>query len=193
MKQFEVTIDGGGKTFQVREGENILVAALRQGVMLPYSCKNGTCGSCKGVLETGEVHYPFHPPLALEKSDFADGYALMCQAEPIEDLVIRVREIEAVRDIQVRMLSMGVPHMAIPLTGAMCAGVAARITGTLVQESARMDVAGDTLRVGNGSGVLPVSASVSRRDDGWYAERVSVCRTVRVLMAGQVFVPDGEL
>ena len=96
-------------------------------------------------------------------------------------------------DIQVRMLSMGVAHMSIPLTGAMCAGVAARITGTLVQESARMDVAGDTLQVGNGSGVLRVSASVSRRDDGWYAERVSVCRTVRVLMAGQVFAPDGEL
>jgi len=104
VKQFQVTIDGSGKTFQVREGENILVAALRQGVMLPYSCKNGTCGSCKGVLKSGEVHYPFHPPLALEKSDFADGYALMCQAEPIEDLVIHVREIEAVRDIQIRML-----------------------------------------------------------------------------------------
>jgi len=104
VKQFEVTIDGSGKTFQVREGENILVAALRQGVMLPYSCKNGTCGSCKGVLKSGEVHYPFHPPLALEKSDFADGYALMCQAEPIEDLVIQVREIEAVRDLQIRML-----------------------------------------------------------------------------------------
>jgi CDP-4-dehydro-6-deoxyglucose reductase len=104
VKQFEVTIAGSGKTFQVREGESVLMAALRQGVMLPYSCKNGTCGSCKGVLESGEVHYPFHPPLALEKSDFADGYALMCQAEPIEDLVIQVREIEAVRDIQVRML-----------------------------------------------------------------------------------------
>lgn len=104
MKQFEVTIVNSGKTFTVREGENILVAALRQGVMLPYSCKNGTCGSCKGLVENGEVHYPFHPPLALEKSDFAEGYALMCQAEPIEDLEIRVREIEAVKDIQVRML-----------------------------------------------------------------------------------------
>ena len=104
MKQFEVTMAGSGKTFVVAEGENILAAALRQGVMLPYSCKNGTCGSCQGILESGEVHYPFHPPLALEKSDFADGYALMCQAEPIEDLVIRVREIEAVRDIQVRIL-----------------------------------------------------------------------------------------
>lgn len=104
MKQFEVTIRSSGKTFTVNQGETILSAALRQGVMLPYSCKNGTCGSCKGQVASGEVHYPFHPPLALEKSDHAEGYALMCQAEPIEDLVIRVREIEAVRDIQVRML-----------------------------------------------------------------------------------------
>jgi len=104
VKSFEVTIAGSGKTFRVWEGENILVAALRQGVMLPYSCKNGTCGSCKGQLESGEVHYPFHPPLALEKSDFANDFALLCQAEPISDLRIRVREIEAVRDIQIRML-----------------------------------------------------------------------------------------
>jgi len=104
VKQFEVSIAASGKTFVVREGESILTAALRQGVMLPYSCKNGTCGSCKGVVQSGEVHYPFHPPLALERSDIADGFALMCQAEPIEDLVISVREIEAVRDIQVRML-----------------------------------------------------------------------------------------
>jgi len=108
VKQFEVTMTGSGKTFRVNEGESVLVAALRQGVMLPYSCKNGTCGSCKGVVERGEVHYPFHPPLALEKSDFAEGCALMCQAEPIEDLLIRVREIEAVKDIQIRMLPVRV-------------------------------------------------------------------------------------
>lgn len=104
MKQFEVTIVSSGKTFRVSKGENILVAALRQGVMLPYSCKNGTCGSCKGRIEKGEVRYPFHPPLALEKEDIANGFALMCQAEPTEDLQIQVREIEAVRDIQIRML-----------------------------------------------------------------------------------------
>jgi CDP-4-dehydro-6-deoxyglucose reductase len=104
VKQFEVTIASSGKTFKVNEGENILVAALRQGVMLPYSCKNGTCGSCKGKLIKGEVGYPFHPPLALEKEDIAEGFALMCQAEPTEDLLIQVREIEAVRDIQIRML-----------------------------------------------------------------------------------------
>ena len=104
MKEFEITLAGSGKTFRVRQGENILTAALRQGVMLPYSCKNGTCGSCKGLLLSGEVHYPFHPPLALEPEDFAGNQALLCQAEPLGDLQLKVREIEAVRDIQVRML-----------------------------------------------------------------------------------------
>lgn len=104
MKQFTVKLTGSDRSFVVMEGESILSAALRQGVMLPYSCKNGTCGSCKGRVLSGEVHYPFHPPLALERHEFAEGYALMCQAEPVEDLEIAVREIEAVRDIEVRML-----------------------------------------------------------------------------------------
>lgn len=104
MKQYKVSLANGERSFIVKQGEAILTAALRQGVMLPYSCKNGTCGSCKGKVLQGEVHYPFHPPLALQREDFAANQALMCQAEPLEDLVIQVREIEAVRDIEVRML-----------------------------------------------------------------------------------------
>ena len=104
MKQFQVKNISSNAVFTVNEGESILNAALRQGVMLPYSCKNGTCGSCKGMLESGEVHYPFHPPLALSREEIGEGCALLCQAEPIEDLVIRVREIEAVRDIQIRKM-----------------------------------------------------------------------------------------
>lgn len=104
MKQFKVRNINSDAVFAVNEGESVLNAALRQGVMLPYSCKNGTCGSCKGRLETGEVHYPFHPPLALNREEIADGFALLCQAEPVTDLEIRVREIEAVRDIHVRKM-----------------------------------------------------------------------------------------
>lgn len=104
MKQYKVSIAGKERDFIVNEGEAILTAALRQGVMLPYSCKNGTCGSCKGRILEGEVHYPFHPPMALQRSDYAAGNALLCQAEPQEDLVIEVREIEALRDIEIRML-----------------------------------------------------------------------------------------
>ncbi|MDX1379553.1 MAG: CDP-6-deoxy-delta-3,4-glucoseen reductase [Xanthomonadales bacterium] len=104
MKQFQVKVTGSGRTFVVNQGESVLDAATRQGVMLPYSCKNGTCGSCKGRVVAGDVHYPFHPPLALERHEIADGLALFCQAEPTEDLDIEVREIEAVRDIPRRMM-----------------------------------------------------------------------------------------
>jgi len=104
MKQFQVKNINSDTTFTVNEGESVLNAALRQGVVLPYSCKNGTCGSCKGKLESGEVHYPFHPPLALSREEIGEGSALLCQAEPVEDLVIRAREIEAVRDIHVRKM-----------------------------------------------------------------------------------------
>jgi CDP-4-dehydro-6-deoxyglucose reductase len=113
VTQYTVRLAGSDRSFFVNEGESVLSAALRQGVMLPYSCKNGTCGSCKGRVRTGEVHYPFHPPLALEREDIADGFALMCQAEPIEDLVIEAREIEAVRDIEVRMLPARVTEKSI--------------------------------------------------------------------------------
>jgi CDP-4-dehydro-6-deoxyglucose reductase len=113
MKQFQVTIDGTGSTFMVNEGESVLSAALRQGVMLPYSCKNGTCGSCRGRIESGSVHYPFHPPLALEDDELAAGDALLCQAEPLEDLVVGAREIEAVRDIPVRMMPARVIDKAL--------------------------------------------------------------------------------
>lgn len=113
MSQFTVKIISSGATFTVNEGETVLTAALRQGVMLPYSCKNGTCGSCKGRLESGDVHYPFHPPLALTREDIADGAALLCQAEPTEDLIVHVREIEAVRDIQVRKMPVRVTEKTL--------------------------------------------------------------------------------
>lgn len=96
-------------------------------------------------------------------------------------------------DIQVRMLSMGVPHLAIPLTGGLCVGVARQIEATLVHECARPISEGAMFRVGHGSGVLPVEAVVTRKNSNWHAERASVYRTARVLMTGRVFAPVQEL
>ena len=95
-------------------------------------------------------------------------------------------------DIQVRMISMGVPHLAIPLTGAMCVGVAAQVAETLVQQCARQVAPGQPFRSGHGSGVLPVEAVVTQRDGVWFAERASAHRTARVLMEGRVFAPIEE-
>ena len=98
----QVTIADSGRTFSVRPNETVLGAALRQGVMLPYSCKHGTCASCKCRLVSGRVDYPFNPPQALDAADIHSGQALACQAVAATDLVIEATEIAQVADIPVR-------------------------------------------------------------------------------------------
>lgn len=104
MPPYKILIQGSGRSFEAEPDEPLLEAALRQGVMLPYSCKNGTCGSCKGRLLDGQVDYPHHPPLALDEQEQAAGDILLCQATARSDLTVEAREIEAVRDIPIHKL-----------------------------------------------------------------------------------------
>lgn len=57
-----VTIESGGPSITVEpnEGESVLMAALRNGVNLPYQCGSGTCGTCVAELLAGEVHVESH-------------------------------------------------------------------------------------------------------------------------------------
>ena len=88
-----------------------------------------------------------------------------------------------------RMLSMGRIHRALPLTGALCLAVAARITGSVVADLARPT---DTdLAIAHPSGLIEVRASVRQHPD-WQADSVEVIRTQRRLMEGVVLVPEGS-
>lgn len=100
----KIQIASSGRVFSARAGETILAAALRQGIVLPYSCKNGTCASCKCRLIEGQVMYPFNPPEALDLDEMAAGASLACQAVPGGDLLIEAHEIAQVADIPVRLL-----------------------------------------------------------------------------------------
>lgn len=82
----------------------MLNAALRHGIVLPYSCKNGTCASCKCRVVDGKVNYPYNPPTALAFNDLYDGWGLSCQAVAEGDVLIEARELEQVADIPVRKL-----------------------------------------------------------------------------------------
>ena len=93
-------------------------------------------------------------------------------------------------DVQVRMISMGQPHLAIPLTGAMCTAVAACIPGTVVHGLARSVDPGKPLRIGTASGVVDAFADVECDEHGHYrAVSASVYRTARTLMEGTVYAP----
>lgn len=101
---FNVQIEASGHAFQVEDHESVLDAALRQGLALPYGCRNGACRSCKGKLVEGEIHYPEGTPKALTPLDTAQGWTLFCKAHPKSDLRIDVEEIVGAKDIVVRML-----------------------------------------------------------------------------------------
>src|SRR5688572_14245706 len=104
LAMHKVTVQPSGQGFEVQEDETVLAAALRQGVMLPYGCKNGACGSCKGKILEGAVDYGHYHARVLTESERAHGKALFCQARPLGELVIECRTIGAAKDIAVRLL-----------------------------------------------------------------------------------------
>ena len=62
---FSVTVRPSGRTFSVENDETVLEAALRNGVGLPYGCKNGACGTCRGKLIEGQLVHRAHSSSAL--------------------------------------------------------------------------------------------------------------------------------
>ena len=42
-----ITVEPSQRQFEVQADETLLLAAIRQGIGLPYGCKDGACGSCK--------------------------------------------------------------------------------------------------------------------------------------------------
>jgi CDP-4-dehydro-6-deoxyglucose reductase, E3 len=100
----QVTIKPSNHTYSVSGYETILDGALREGFNIAYACRNGACGSCKGKLLEGAVDYGEYNQGALSDADRQNGYALFCQAKPLTDVVVECREINALKDIPVRIL-----------------------------------------------------------------------------------------
>ena len=101
---FTVTIQPSGHTLSAEAGESILEAALRQGLTLPYGCRDGACGACRGKVLSGDVDHGKAQDHALSPADRAQGLALFCCASPRSDLVIESREVRKAGDIPVKTL-----------------------------------------------------------------------------------------
>ncbi|HUH95347.1 MAG TPA: 2Fe-2S iron-sulfur cluster-binding protein, partial [Casimicrobiaceae bacterium] len=101
---FEIIIKPSGHAFACDEDESVLAAAMRADLMIPYGCRNGACGTCKGRILEGDVDYGAHQPGTLTESEKARGMALFCVARPKTPLAIEVREVRRAGDIQIRKL-----------------------------------------------------------------------------------------
>lgn len=106
-----VHIEPSGHAFSVEPGESILDAALRHGFTLPYGCRNGGCGSCKGKVVAGEVDYGDKEPAALTEEERLAGMALFCIGLPEGDLTIEVKEIEEAGQIPVKTVTARLARM----------------------------------------------------------------------------------
>ncbi|NWG86856.1 MAG: CDP-6-deoxy-delta-3,4-glucoseen reductase [Hydrogenophilaceae bacterium] len=101
---YQVTIQPSGHKFTVEAGQTVLSAALDAGFALPYGCRNGACGACKGKILEGQVDYGNYQPGTLPDEDRHRGLALFCSATPKSDLTIEVKEVGAAKDIPIKTL-----------------------------------------------------------------------------------------
>jgi len=114
-----VTIRPSGHRIEVSGDETILTAALREGFNLPYGCRNGACGTCKGRVLSGAVDYGNVQAATLTEIERNAGLALFCCARPLGDVEIECREIGAARDIQVRKMPCRVQKMTLAAPDVM--------------------------------------------------------------------------
>ena len=76
-----VTVVGLGRAFEAPHGQPLLLSARSAGVLLPSSCRNGTCRECLCRLVEGQVSYAIEWP-GLSAEEKRDGFILPCVARP---------------------------------------------------------------------------------------------------------------
>ena len=101
---FQISIQPSGHSFVAEEGASILRAALDAGFTLPYGCRNGACGACKGRIISGQVNHGFASESALSEAEKSASLALFCCAQPLSDIVIECHEVSSVKDVPVKKL-----------------------------------------------------------------------------------------
>jgi len=111
---FKVTVQPAARSFEVARDEAVLPAAIRQGVGLPYGCRDGACGSCKSRLLEGRVIHGAHQLKALSVAEEEAGYILTCCATPQTDLTIEARTVAAAGEYPVQKVPCRVASLVRP-------------------------------------------------------------------------------
>lgn len=76
-----------GWEFTVQPGQSLLAAAEAAGLVLPSSCRNGTCRTCICRVEQGAVGYLIEWP-GLSREEKQEGWTLPCVAVARSDVVL---------------------------------------------------------------------------------------------------------
>jgi ferredoxin len=77
-----------GLQVDASDSDVLLLSLEMGGSNWPSSCRNGTCRTCIGQLQSGHVRYAVEWP-GLSSEEQAEGYVLPCVAYPCSDVVVR--------------------------------------------------------------------------------------------------------
>ena len=88
-----ITLQPAARQFSADPDETLLAAAMRQGVGLPYGCRDGACGSCKSRLLEGRVVHGPHQLKALSVAEEEAGFILTCCAVAQTDCTVEARSV----------------------------------------------------------------------------------------------------
>lgn len=105
---FTISVEPSGRTFTAQPDEAMLAAGIRQGIGLPYGCKDGACGSCKCKLVSGTVVHGPHQSKALSADEEAAGYVLTCCGVAHSDVVIESRQVTEVGAFPIKKMPVRV-------------------------------------------------------------------------------------
>ncbi len=109
-----ITLQPANRSFTVEADEAILPAAIRQGIGLPYGCRDGACGSCKSKLIEGRVVHGTHQLKALSAAEEEAGYILTCCGQPQTDCVVEARSVPGAGEFPVLKLPSRVMRIEKP-------------------------------------------------------------------------------
>ena len=107
----QVTLVPGNHVFECSTEEPILTAALRAGFLIPYGCKNGACGSCKGRIVEGEVALGNYQSTTLPELERLQGETLFCVARPLSDVTVEARDVRKTGDVVIKTLPCRIEHL----------------------------------------------------------------------------------
>lgn len=110
---YTIRVAGSDVAFACAPGSTILDAAQDAGYAMPYSCRNGVCGNCKGRVAAGQIDVPGALE-AITEEERAGGYTLFCQAKPRSDLEIAPREIQRIDSTARKLVSAKIYRIERP-------------------------------------------------------------------------------
>ena len=108
---FTITVEPSGRSFNTLPDEPILTGGIRQGIGLPYGCKDGACGSCKCKLLSGRVTHGPHQAKALSADEEADGYVLTCCGVAQSDVVLESRQVTEIGAFPIKKMPVRVSSL----------------------------------------------------------------------------------